>query len=166
MPSEPPAPTPALEPRESGVDPSQQAPSADAAALVRVVRPEVQSAIGQSELAAAIREIGTTAPQILVSRWAEDSHRRLDRREQEVANLRDEISTLREDRARLDERLKTIGKQNAAQDLLKVAGGAVIALGLTVAWEGRYFLGGVITILGALLAYFGGATIPGLRRNG
>lgn len=155
------------EPEDSGVEPSQVEASIEAAAVVPVSR-DLKDAIGQSTLTAAIREAGTAfraaAPQIIFAHWSEDLTRRLDGREREVTDLRQELMTEREQRARLEERLSTISERNAAQDFLKVVGGAVLGLGLTHALSGGYFLGVIIIIFGALLAYFGGVSIPGVRR--
>lgn len=164
-------PAPAAEPEESGVIPSQTTPPEGAASLVPISHADPKDALGQSQFAAAVREIGSAfrsvAPQILLSRWGEDLHRRMDRLEGDLRATREQLTVVREDRAGLQERLTALGERSAAQDLLKVLGGAVLGLGLTLTLlSDRYLLGGIVVIFGALLAYFGGASIPRLRRNG
>src|SRR5262249_8128773 len=147
-------------PADAGVDPSQ--------ALGPTAAPPVPAlpsqALAQSELSAAIREAGAAfrgaAPQVLLAHWAEELHRRLDRGEDEIADLRREVADLREEKARLEERAKTVKEKNAADDLLKVGGGAIIGAGVSEMIAGRWVTGLLAILSGLILARFGGASIP------
>jgi hypothetical protein len=154
---------PQISPEEARIDPSQArgAPTPPPAALA-----PNRAAIGHSEIVAAIREAGTAfrgaAPQVILARWAEDLNDRLDRREEEIADLRAQLMRETEARVRSEEKFAALERKTASEDLLKVIGGAVLGAGIALMVDGKIVLGIAGTILGLVLARFGGASIPRL----
>jgi hypothetical protein len=153
---------PQLRPEEAGVDPSQRAGTPDPHPVVIVDRP----VIGQSEIVAAIREAGTAfrgaAPQVLLAGITGDLTSRLDRREQEIADLRTKLSEETVARVRAEERLNAIKDRTASNDLLKILGGAAIGAGIRELFQGQITVGLIGIAIGLILARFGGASLPRL----
>jgi hypothetical protein len=149
----PPQPTdPGVDPVQSHVDPATfQAPT------------DLTSGLAQGQFAAAIREAGAAfravAPQVVMARWAEDYHRRLDEREAEIRALREELTSVKVEHAQLEERLRSLTGKNRAEDVLKIMGGAAVGAGVQELIGGRYFVGGICVLVGLVLAYLGGAVL-------
>jgi hypothetical protein len=152
------------DPRESGVTPEQT--EATTGAALAQFTPETRGGIGQSEIAAAVREATTGfrsgAFQGMLARWTDDLHRRLDECQRRSDALADRLRQEETTRARLEERIDGLQKKSLSEDVLKLLGGAFLAVGITELVSGHWGIGLAALAAGLVLAHIGGALLSRL----
>jgi hypothetical protein len=118
---------------------------------------ESRGGLEQSAMATALREADafrTTAARVFAERWAEETHARSTKTEEELKEARAALMEERVKSARLEERVSSMTRDRRAEERLKVLGGAILGAGLSLLF-GPWWLAGIGGAVGGLVIAYG-----------